>query len=48
MSIMIKKGHKRFLISFDSDLKDLITFINHIFRRDKFKRLKHFPSSFIN
>ena len=44
--IMIKKGYKRLLssISFDFDfqlLKDSIIFINHISRRDKFKRLKH-------
>ena len=41
MSIMIKKRHKRFLISFDFDLKDSITFINYISHRDKFKRFKH-------
>ena len=46
MLIMIEKGHKRFLnIFFDFDfqaLKDLIIFINYIFRRDKFKRFKYF------
>ena len=43
MLIMIEKEHKRFLnISFDFESsKDLITFINHTFRRNKFKRLKH-------
>ena len=47
MLIATKKEHKRFLnISFDFELlEDSITFINHISRRDKFKRLKH--SSFI-
>ena len=45
MLIVIGKGHKKSLISFDSDSqtsKDLITFINHISRRDKFKRFKYF------
>ena len=50
MLITIEKKHKRSLnISFDFELlKDSITFINHIFRRNKFKRFKYFFSSFIN
>ena len=55
MLIMTEKDHKRPLnISFDFDfqtLKDSITFINHIFHRNKFKRFKHSSpssSSFIN
>ena len=41
---VIKNIYKRFLnisSNFES-LKDLITFINHISRRNKFKRLKHY------
>ena len=45
--IVIEKEHKRPLISSDFDSKDLITFINHTFRRDKFKRFKYI-FSFIN
>ena len=49
MPTVIGKGHKRPLnVSFDFDSqasKDLITSINHIFRRDKFKRFKHFSFS---
>ena len=47
-SIMIEKRYKRFLIPFDSDLEDSIIFINHISRRDKFKRFKHYSSFFTN
>ena len=46
MLIMIEKRHKKPLIFFNFDLEDSITFINHIFRRNKFKRFKH--SFFIN
>ena len=51
MLIMMKKEYKRFLIFFDFDsqaLKDLITFINHIFCRNKFKRFKYYSPFFIN
>ena len=41
MLIIIEKKHKRLLISFDFDLKNLIIFINHISHRDKFKRFKY-------
>ena len=47
ISTVIEKGHKRSLISSNFDLKDSITFINHISRQDKFKRFKHI-SPFIN
>ena len=44
MLIAIEKEHKRPLnVLFDFELsKDLIIFINHIFRRGKFKCFKHF------
>ena len=53
MLIITKKEHKRFLnISFDFDFqisKDLIIFINHTSRRNKFKDLNYsFSSFFIN
>ena len=41
--IMIEKEHKRFLnILFDFESsEDSVIFINHIFRRGKFKRFRH-------
>ena len=48
MLIIIKKKHKKPLISFNSDSKDSITFINHTFYRNKFKRPKHSSPFFIN
>ena len=48
MLIVIEKRYKRSLISFDFDSKDSITFINHIFRRDKSKRFRHYSFFFIN
>ena len=48
MSTVIEKEHKRSLTSFDFNLKDSITFINHTFRRNKFKRFKHSSFSFTN
>ena len=44
MSIVIEKEHQRFLnISFDFELlEDLIIFINHTSRRNKFKRFNIF------
>ena len=48
MSTVIEKEHKRFLTSFDFNLKDSITFINHTFRRNKFKRFKHSSFSSTN
>ena len=47
--VMIEKEYKRFLNFIFSDfelLEDLIIFINYIFRRDKFKRFKHYHYSF--
>ena len=50
MLIAIEKEYKKILnIFFDFELsKNSIIFINHIFYRNKFKRLKHFSSFFIN
>ena len=47
---MTKKEYKRFLnisSDFNSQSLNLITFINHIFRRNRFKRLKHYHHFFL-